>query len=366
MVDVRITRLARLITEYSVSVREGDEVIIRAGVEAFPLVRELVKEIVGKGAYPHILVRDSATEEIFYRYAKESVLKHLSPLEKFIMEKMDVMISIISDSHVKPLISIDPEKLKTRSAARAELNEIFMRRQASGELRWNVTIYPTNALAQEAGMGPMEYEEFVFKACMVDREDPIEAWKKQAEKQEKIINLLSKIDELKVVSGETNLLIKVGGRKWINDDGHHNMPAGEVFSAPIEDSAEGYIKFDYPAVWGGFEVEGIRLKFERGKVVEAHAEKGEEKLRKLLETDEGAKRIGEIAFGLNYNITRATKEILFDEKIGGTMHLALGAAYPETGGKNKSAIHWDLIVDLKRGKVYGDGELIYENGEFVL
>ncbi|HDD40466.1 MAG TPA: aminopeptidase, partial [Nitrososphaeria archaeon] len=139
MVDVRIARLARLITEYSVSVREGDEVIIRAGIEAFPLVRELVKEIVGKGAYPHILVRDSATEEIFYRYAKERVLKHLSPLEKFIMEKMDVMISIISDSHVKPLISIDPEKLKTRSAARAELNEIFMRRQASGELRWNVT-----------------------------------------------------------------------------------------------------------------------------------------------------------------------------------------------------------------------------------
>lgn len=366
MADVRVTRLAKLITEYSVSIREEDEVIIRSGVEALPLVRELVKEIVSRGAYPHVLIQDSAAEEIFYRYARENVLKKLSQLDKFIMEKMDVMISIISDSHSKPLINIDPEKMRIRNAARAELNEIFMKRQTSGELRWNVTLYPTNALAQEAGMGPMEYEEFVFKACMVDRENPVEAWMEQARKQEEIVNLLSKIDELKITSDETNLVLKVGGRKWINDDGHHNMPAGEVFSAPIEDSAEGYVRFDYPAVWRGFEVEGVKLRFRRGEVVDACAEKGEGKLRKMLETDDGARRIGEIAFGLNYNITRATKEILFDEKIGGTMHLALGAAYPETGGKNKSAIHWDFIMDLRRGRVYGDGELIYEDGEFIL
>lgn len=366
MADIRVTRLAGIITEYSVSIREGDEVVLRAGVEALPLVRELIKEIVSRGAYPHMFINDSAAEEIFYRYAKENVLKHLSPLDKFIMEKVDAMISIISDSHSKPLINIDPERLMIRNAARTELNEIFMRRQASGELKWNVTLYPTNALAQEAGMGPIEYEEFVFKACMVDEGNPIEAWREQAKRQQKVVALLSKIDELKVISNETNLVIKVGGRKWINDDGHHNMPAGEVFSAPIEDSAEGYAKFDYPAVWRGFEVNGVKLRFRRGEVVEVHAERGEEKLRKILETDEGAKRIGEIAFGLNYNITRATKEILLDEKIGGTMHLALGAAYPETGGKNKSAIHWDFIMDLKRGKIYGDEELIYENGKFIL
>ncbi|MCX8187573.1 MAG: aminopeptidase [Nitrososphaeria archaeon] len=366
MADVRITRLAQLITEYSVSIREGDEVVIRAGIEALPLIRELVREIVSRGAYPHMLIQDSAAEEIFYRYARENVLKNLSPLDKFIMENVDAMISIISDSHSKPLINVNPERLKIRQAARAELNEIFMRRQASGELRWNVTLYPTNALAQEAGMGPIEYEEYVFKACMVDRDNSIDSWKEQARKQEEIVKLLSKIDELKITSDEIDLVLKVGGRKWINDDGHHNMPAGEVFSAPIEDSAEGYVKFDYPSVWRGFEVEGVKLKFRRGEVVETYAEKGEEKLRKMLETDDGARRIGEIAFGLNYNIARATKEILLDEKMGGTMHLALGAAYPETGGKNKSAIHWDFITDLRRGKVYGDGELIYENGEFLL
>ncbi len=365
MVDPRISRLAKLITEYSVSVRAGDELLIRAEIEALPLVRELIRIVTSMGGYPHVMLGDSSIEEIFYKYADERVLKHLSPIEKFIQERVDVSISIISHSHTKPLISIDPEKIKIRRAARAELTEIFMRRQAAGELRWNVSIYPTNALAQEAGMGPVEYEDFIFRACMVDREDPVNAWMKQAELQARIVNLLSKIDELKVISEDTDLLIKVGGRKWINDDGHHNMPAGEVFTAPIEEGVEGYVRFSFPAVWGGFEVEGVKLKFERGRVVEALAEKGEDKLRRILETDEGARRLGEAAFGLNYGIDKPTKQILLDEKIGGTMHLALGAAYPETGGMNKSSIHWDLILDLRRGRVYGDGDLIYENGRFL-
>ncbi len=365
MVDPRASNLAKLIAEYSVSVKSGDEVLIRAGIEALPLVRELVRTIVSMGGYTHVMLSDSSIEEAFYKYADERVLKHLSPIEKFIQEKVDVSISIISYSHAKPLVGIDPERIRVRKAARAELTEIFMRRQAAGELRWNVSIYPTNALAQEAGMGPLEYEDFIFRACMVDREDPIEAWKRQANSQDQIIGLLSKIDELRIVSEETDLLIKVGGRRWINDDGHHNMPAGEVFTAPVEDGVEGYVRFSFPAVWGGFEVDGVKLRFEKGRVVESLAEKGEEKLKKILETDDGAKRLGEVAFGLNYGISKPTKQILLDEKIGGTMHLALGAAYPETGGVNKSSIHWDLILDLKRGKVYGDGDIIYENGRFL-
>ena len=365
MPDPRVSKLAKLVVEYCVSIKPGDEVLLKAGVEAIPLIREIVKETVSKGGYPHIILSESGIDEIFYRYAPEPVLKHLSPIEKFIQEKIDVSISVISDSHSKPLVGIDPDRIRIRRAARAELTEIFMRRQATGELRWNVTIYPTNALAQEAGMGPIEYEEFVYRACMVDKPDPIGEWRNKAREQERIISLLSKIDELRIVSEDTDLLLKVGGRKWINDDGRHNMPAGEVFTAPVEDSVEGFIKFSFPAVWGGFEVEGVKLKFERGRVVEAHAEKGEDKLRKILETDEGAKRLGEVAFGLNYNITRQTKQILLDEKIGGTMHLALGAAYPDTGGANKSSIHWDLIIDLKHGKVYGDKDLIYENGRFI-
>jgi len=366
MPDPRASKLAKLLVEYSVSIRDGDEVLIRAGVDALPLLRELIKEVVSRGGYPHITLNDGVLQEAFYKYAKESVLKHLSPVDKFIMENINASISLVSSNHTKPLIGISPEKIRMKRAAARELNEIFMRRQASGELRWVVSIYPTYALAQEAGMGPIEYEEFAYKACMVDRDDPVSEWKKQAEQQEKIIKLLSRIDELRVLVGETDLLLKVGGRTWINDDGKHNMPGGEVFSAPIEDSVEGTVKFDYPAVWGGIEVEGAKMTFKQGKVIEVHAEKGEDKLKEILKTDEGAKRLGEVAFGLNYNIRRATKQILFDEKIGGTMHLALGAAYPDTGGENKSAIHWDFILDLKRGKVYGDGDLIYENGRFLL
>ena len=366
MADPRVSRLAELLTSYSVEVKDGDEVLITAGVEALPLIRELYKHVLIRGGNPFVVVVDDVLDEIFYNYAGEKQLKHLSPIEKFIQEKIDVRISILSRSHTKPLVNIDPEKLRLRQASRRELTEIFMRRHASGKLRWVVSIYPTNALAQEAGMGPIEYEDFAYRACMVDVEDPIGEWRKQGEEQKKMIEILSKVDELKIISKDTELFMKVGGRKWISDDGHNNMPAGEVFSAPIEDSVEGTVKFTYPAIWRGIEVEGVKLRFSRGEVVEAHAEKGEEKLQHILRTDDGARRLGEIAFGLNYKIVKHTRQILFDEKIGGTMHMALGAAYPDTGGLNKSAIHWDMILDMREGKVYGDGDLIYENGRFLI
>ena len=366
MADPRVSRLAELLTSYSVEVKDGDEVLITAGVEALPLIRELYKHVLIRGGNPLVVIVDDVLDEIFYKYAGEKQLKHLSPIEKFISEKTDVRISILSRSHTKPLVNVDPEKLRLRQASRRELTEIFMRRHASGELRWVVSIYPTNALAQEAGMGPIEYEDFTYRACMVDVKDPIGEWRKQAEGQKKMIEILSKVDELKIISKDTELFMKVGGRKWISDDGHNNMPAGEVFSAPIEDSVEGTVKFTYPAIWRGIEVEGVKLRFSRGEVVEAHAEKGEEKLQHILRTDDGARRLGEIAFGLNYKIVKHTRQILFDEKIGGTMHMALGAAYPDTGGLNKSAIHWDMILDMREGKVYGDGDLIYENGHFLI
>jgi aminopeptidase len=193
----------------------------------------------------------------------------------------------------------------------------------------------------------------------------VSAWVAQAKKQEKIVALLSKVDELHIVSDNTDLLVKVGERVWINDDGKNNMPGGEVFTAPHEDSIDGFITFEYPAIYRGYEVEGVKLVFKRGEVVEATATKGEEFLKKMLAVDEGARRVGEIAFGLNYDITRFTKEILFDEKIGGTIHVALGAAYLKTGGRNTSSIHWDMVKDMRRGRVYADKDLIYENGHFI-
>ncbi len=366
LTDPRISRLARLLVEYCIEAREGDEVLVNAGVEAVPLVREVVKELVSHGAYPLMInLSDESITEAFYKHATRSVLEHVSPIEKMLIKKVDATISIISPSHTKPLVGIDPEKLKVRSMARRELTRIFMERSARRELRWVVTAYPTRALAQEAGMSILDYEDFVYHATYSDTGDPVKEWRRIRDEQQKIADFLNKVSELRYEGPGIDLKLSVAGRKWINDDGKYNMPGGEVFSAPVEDSVEGWVLFDYPAVWRGVEVEGVKLVFKKGVVVEATAKKGEEFLRKMLETDEGAKRLGEIAFGLNYNITRHTKEILFDEKIGGTIHMALGAAYPETGGKNVSAIHWDMIKDMKKHRVYADGDLVYENGRFL-
>ncbi|ABN69505.1 peptidase M29, aminopeptidase II [Staphylothermus marinus F1] len=366
MVDPRVSNLARLLVEYCIEAGKGDEVVVNAGVEAIPLVREVVKYLVSRGSYPVMInLSDESISEVFYRYATKDVLEHISSIEKYVLENIDASISIISPSHTKPFIGIDPEKMKIRSGARRELTKIFMERSARRELRWTVTAYPTKALAQEAGMSIIDYEDFVFHATYADTDDPVKKWVEIKEKQQRIADFLNNVSELKYEGPGIDLVLRVEGRKWINDDGKYNMPGGEVFSAPIEDSVEGYVEFDYPAIWRGVEVEGVKLVFKKGVVVEAHARRGEEFLKKMLETDEGAKRLGEIAFGLNYNITRFTKEILFDEKIGGTIHMALGAAYPETGGKNVSAIHWDMIKDMRKHRIYADGDLIYENGYFI-
>jgi aminopeptidase len=363
---VYVSRLARLIAEYCVSIRKGDEVVINAGLEALPLVREIYREIVQRGGYPLLVnLRDEVLDEIFYKYAPDEVLEHVSPIERQLVEGINVSISILAPSHTRHLTSIDPDKVSRRSKARHVLSRIFLERSARGELRWTLAPYPTRALAQEADMSILEYEEFVFHATMVDREDPVRAWVEQARWQQRIADFLNRVSELHYKGPGIDFHIQVHGRKWINDDGKYNMPGGEVFTGPVEDTAEGYIEFDYPAIWRGREVSGIKLVFRRGEVVEAYARKGAEFLRKMIATDEGSKRLGELAFGLNYNITRFTREILFDEKIGGTMHIALGSSYPETGGKNVSSIHWDMIKSLRNHKVYADGDLVYENGRFI-
>ncbi|MFZ8791992.1 MAG: aminopeptidase [Thermosphaera aggregans] len=367
MLDPRISKQAEIIVDYSLNLKPGEEVVINASVEAIPLVRELVRKIVEKEAYP-LLIRldEESITEAFYKYAPQNVLTHVSIIEKEIVEKASASISIISPSHTKPLANVDPEKIKTRAQARRELNKIFLERSANGELKWVVTIYPTKALAQEAGMSISEYEDFVFRALYADAENPVAEWTRIGQELSKIAEFLNKVKELRFEGPGINLSLSVEGRRWISDDGKNNMPGGEVFTGPVEESVEGTVEFDYPAIWRGVEVEGVRLVFKNGRVVEASATRGEEFLKKMLNTDEGASRLGEIAFGLNYNINRHTKEILFDEKIGGTIHMALGASYPETGGKNVSSIHWDLIKDMSKSRVYADGVLIYENGRFIV
>ena len=247
-----------------------------------------------------------------------------------------------------------------------KIHEIFLNRAAKQELRWCITQYPTQSSAQDAEMSLAEYENFVFHAAHVQAKDPIQYWRTVHRDQEKIRTFLNKKKILHVIAKDTDLTVSVAGRTWINCSGRENFPDGEVFTGPTETSAEGHISYSFPGSYNGREVNDIELYFKKGAVVKATASKGENLLRTMLAMDPGAKRLGEFAFGTNYGVKNYTKNTLFDEKIGGTIHLAVGSGYPETGSKNKSSLHWDMVCDLrKNGEVYADDELIYKNGRFL-
>jgi aminopeptidase len=245
--------------------------------------------------------------------------------------------------------------------------KIMMRRSAAGELRWVLGPYPTNALAQDAEMSLTDYEDFVYSACLPDVNDPIGYWRNFSARQDKIVNWLKGKQTIRVVGKETDLRLSIIGRNFENCDGKMNMPDGEVFTGPVEDSMEGHVYFSYPAIYGGHEVTGVRLTFEKGEVVKATADKNQDYLLKTIATDAGSKRVGEFAIGTNEGIKKFTREILFDEKIGGSFHMALGSGYPETGSTNESAIHWDMVCDLRDGgEIWVDNVLFYKNGKFVI
>ena len=365
MADQRVEKLAKLCVHYSVYLKPKEQVLIRGCDLAFPLINEIYKECLLSDAYPFIMPNLDVTYT-FYKYAKDHQLKYISPFQKFLMENVDALISVACQPNPKGLTNIDPSKIKTHRASSREISEIFSKRAAEGKLKWTLLAYPINAQAQEAAMSLSEYEDFVYSSCFVDKDDPIAEWKKISQQQEKICKFLDQVGEIRIVGEDTDLTLNVKGRKWINSDGKHNMPSGEVFTGPVENSANGTVRFTYPGIFSGREVEDIKLTFKDGKVVKASAAKGEELLHQILEI-EGADRIGEAAIGTNYGITKFTKNMLFDEKIGGTIHIALGNAYLETGGLNKSAIHWDILKDMKRdSEIFADGKLFYKNGKFLI
>ncbi|MFH0847510.1 MAG: aminopeptidase [Chloroflexota bacterium] len=367
MPDPRVDKLAELLVNYSVAVRKGDRVYITGCTVAEPLLKALYISVLQAGGYPFPLISLSGSEELFYRYASDEQIKYIHKPAELITETYDVRIAVLADDNTKSLSNVDPSKVTLHSQARSELMRTFMRRSATGELRWVVAPYPTNAFAQDAEMGLGEYEDFVYGACLPDMSDPVGYWKHFSEKQQKIIDWLKGKKELYIKAPETELHLSIEGRTFINCDGHHNMPDGEVYTGPVESSAEGHVYFSYPTIYSGREVTGVRLWFEKGKVVKATAEKNGAFLQKTLDTDAGARHIGEFAIGTNDAINRFTRQILFDEKTGGSFHLALGAGYPETGSKNESAIHWDMICDLRQGgEIRADGELLYQNGKFVI
>ncbi len=364
MVDQRIEKLAQLSVHYSVNVKPREKVLIQGTDQAFPLINELYKECLLSNAYPTV-IPNLNVQYTFYKYAKEHQLKFVSPLEKFIAENIDVNIGIFCEPSPKGLSNIDPSRIRMKAASRRQLSEIFHQRVAEGKLRWTGLPYPIEAQAQEAAMSFEEYEDFVYSSCLVDRKDPVQEWKKVYQQQQGISDFLDQATVIHIFGEDTDLAFNVKGRRWINCGGKENMPDGEVFTAPIEDSVNGTIRFTFPGIVTGREVEDIRLVFKDGKVVKATAAKGEELLQQLLKV-EGTDRVGETAIGTNYGITRFTKNMLFDEKMGGTIHVALGNSYPESGGKNKSAIHWDILKDMKKnGEIYADREIFYKKGKFL-
>ena len=365
--DIRVQRLARLLVDYSVDVQAGERVAILSSPAAAELVRPVYERVLERGGHPFLSIGLPGIDEIFYRVATEEQLRYVSPVDRMIFEEFETLISIRAATNTRELNETDPTKQRTRSQARRPLMQTYMERSARGAFKWSGTLFPTSAYAQEADMSLRDYKDFVYTACHCNQEDPVAAWQAVHNRQAEVIEWLKGREQVKIVGPNVDLTLSVQNRTFINSDGHHNMPSGEVFTGPVEDSAQGWVKFTYPAITGGREVNGVQLTFEDGRVVQATASKNEDYLMHMLDTDEGSRYLGEFAIGTNFGIQRFTKNILFDEKIGGSFHVALGNGYPETGSQNQSAIHWDMICDMRDGgEIWVDDELLYESGKFQI
>jgi aminopeptidase len=364
--DPRVDKVAGVLVNYSVAVKRGDLVLIRVlDPLAEPLAEEVFKHVLLAGGNATFLMAPTNANEIFFKYASDEQIDFINPVQKWLWENADVMITLIAESNTKALSRVDPARLTRASKARTPLTKTFMERQASGALRWTLTQHPTPAAAQDAEMSLAEYADFVYGASMIHLEDPVAYWQQVSTEQQRLVDWLDGKDKVEVKGENVDLTLSIKGRKFINADGKKNFPDGEIFTGPVEDSVNGWIRFTYPAIYNGREVDGIELYFESGKIVKASAKKGEELLLSTLDTDAGARYLGEFAIGTNKGVTQFTRNILFDEKMGGTIHVAAGASYPDTGGKNESAIHWDMICDMRSGgEIFVDGELFYKDGEF--
>jgi len=365
--DPRAENLAKILVGYSTAVQPGEVVSIDGEIGAEPLLRAVYEEVLKAGAHPMLNVALDGVAASYYALASDEQLEWISPLTRWMAEEADVRIGIGASANTRELSAVPPERQTRRQTAMGDLLARMMDRSASGEFRWVYTLYPTNAYASEAEMSLADYEDFYFGACLADDPDPLTAWKRASEETIRLAEWIEGHEEVRVTAPGTDIRLGIAGRKFIPCDGRHNMPDGELFTGPIEDSVEGEVTFHLPAVIAGREVSGVRLRFESGKVVDASAERGEEFLIQLLDTDEGSRRLGELGIGTNYAIDRGTLEVLLDEKIGGTVHMAIGRSYPESGGVNESAVHTDLVCDLRLGgKLEVDGTVMQEDGKFIV
>jgi len=358
---------AKALVGFSAEVKAGNTVAIQGGTTAEPLLRAIYREVIELGGKPVMVPILTGINADLLIHGTDEQLTWLNPIEKFVRQEADVVVQVIADSNTRALAGVPAERQVVFQKARGELFKTFMEREGRGEVEWTLTLYPTDGQAQDADMSTADFAEFVFRACKLHEDDPVAAWKAQGKEQQRLIDWLDGKEQLHITGPGTDLTLSVKGRKWINADGKKNFPDGEIFTAPVEDSVNGHITYSFPAIYAGKEVAGIELEFRDGKVVNASAERGEELLLKQLDVDPGARILGEFAFGTNFDIQRFTRQMLFDEKIGGTIHLALGETYQETGGKNSSAIHWDMLCDLRKGgRVEVDGEAFLVDGDYVV
>jgi aminopeptidase len=367
MHDIRLERWAHALVHYCLYLKEGDNVSIHATPLAAPLVEAVYREVLRVGAHPIPFISLENLGEMLLKEGNPEQIERSTQLIGAIAPQIDARLTILSERNTKAASNTDPAKMARLVQASLDIREQWQKREAEGKFRWSLTLYPTAAYAQDAEMSLSEFEEFVCNVCFLNDENPIARWQELAREQQRLVDWLVGRKQAHILGPNTDLRLSIKDRIFINSDGKHNFPSGEFFTGPVENSAEGVIQFDVPAAYSGRAIEGVRLVFHEGKVVEASARQGQQYLEEMLEMDGGARYLGEFAFGNNPGVVRATKNILFDEKMGGTVHLALGNSYPETGGLNKSALHWDMVCDLRQqGEVWIDDVLFLKDGKHLV
>ncbi len=365
MSDPRVTKLAKLLTNYSLEIKPGNQLRILSSPLAFELSLAVYEEAIKAGAHIIFDLYLEETQEILFKYATDEQLQFISPVRKLTVETIDAAVTIDAPANRRMLTGANPARMAMRNRASAELNKRFLERAANKELRWCYTVYPNNASAQDADMSLRDYTEFVYGAGMLNEDDPAAFWRQKGQHQSTLVDWLNGKKSVVLKGSDIDLKLSIDGRTFISADGKENFPDGEIFSGVVENSANGWVRFKYPAINEGQEIIDVQLWFEEGKVIKESAAKNQELLTATLNTDVGARYLGELGIGTNYGITKFTKDMLFDEKIGGTIHLALGNSYPETGGKNTSGIHWDMLCDMAESEITIDGDQFYKNGKPV-
>lgn len=361
-----LEKYAHLLCSYCVSLSPGDRVLIRSTTLAEPLVKEVYKTAIQSGAIPEVMLEMDEQDKIFKQHAKAGQLDHVPMLYRKAMEEFEAYILIKAPFNLKEKYKTDPVHLEKIRTAHSPYQQLYFKRTANLDLKRTFCVYPTTALAQEAGMSLEDYTRFVFDACCLLDTDPVASWFRVKSEQQHIVDVLNQKETFRYKSPDLDISFSTKGRKWINSHGTTNMPSGEVYTSPVEDSVNGDIFFHYPLIYDGEELEEVQLYVEGGLIQKWHAKRGQRKLDELMQIP-GARRFGEAAIGTNKRINRFTKNILFDEKIGGTVHMAVGQSYLQAGGKNVSAVHVDMIATMTDGgQIFADGDLIYENGSFLI